>query len=181
MKEIVKKEVMKLLDAGIIYPISDSQWVSPVQVVKGGMTVVPNEKNELIPTRTVTGWRISYLMRSKVIVYTDHSALKYLLSKQDAKPRLLRWILLPQEFELEIKDKKGKKNGVANHLSRLPLESLTPNSLEINEEFPDERLLLVEEMPWFIDIANFKATQFIPKRFTWQQKKKFLHDSKFYM
>lgn len=56
MQEVVKKEVMKLLDAGIIYPIADSKWVSPVQVVpkKGGMTVVKNEKNELIPTRTVT-------------------------------------------------------------------------------------------------------------------------------
>ena len=57
MKEVVKAEVIKLLDAGIIYPIFDSSWVSPVQVVpkKGGMTVVTNEKNELIPTRTVTG------------------------------------------------------------------------------------------------------------------------------
>jgi hypothetical protein len=60
MKEVVKKEVIKWLDAGIIYPISDSVWVSPVQCVpkKGGITVVANEKNELIPTRSVTGWRI---------------------------------------------------------------------------------------------------------------------------
>ncbi|KAG8501079.1 hypothetical protein CXB51_003200 [Gossypium anomalum] len=60
MKEVVKAEVIKLLDAGIIYPISDSSWVNPVQVVpkKGGMTVVTNEKNKLIPTRTVTGWRV---------------------------------------------------------------------------------------------------------------------------
>jgi hypothetical protein len=60
MKEVVKKEVLKLLDAGMIYPISDSSWVSPVHVVhkKGGMTVVANEKNELIPTRIVTGWRM---------------------------------------------------------------------------------------------------------------------------
>ncbi|KAL5541528.1 hypothetical protein UlMin_009238 [Ulmus minor] len=60
MKEVVKKEVIKWLDAGIIYPISDSSWVSPVQCVpkKGGMTVVQNENNELIPTRVVTGWRI---------------------------------------------------------------------------------------------------------------------------
>jgi len=60
MKEVVKKEVMKLLDVGMIYPISDSAWVSPVQVVpkKGGMTVICNNKNELIPTRTVTGWRM---------------------------------------------------------------------------------------------------------------------------
>ena len=60
MKEVVKKKVVKLLDAGIIYSISDSTWVSPVHVVpkKGGMTVVTNEANELIPTRTVTGWRV---------------------------------------------------------------------------------------------------------------------------
>ena len=60
MKEVMKKEVIKLLDAGLIYPISDSSWVSPTQVVpkKGGMTVVPNEKNELIPMRTVAGWRV---------------------------------------------------------------------------------------------------------------------------
>ena len=60
MKEVVKKEVLKFLDAGMIYPISDSSWVSLVHVVpkKGGMTVVANEKNELIPTRTVTGWRM---------------------------------------------------------------------------------------------------------------------------
>ena len=60
MKEVVKKEVIKWLDSCIIYPISDSNWVSPVQCVpkKGGMTVVENEKNELVPQRTVTGWRI---------------------------------------------------------------------------------------------------------------------------
>jgi hypothetical protein len=60
MQEVVKKEVIKLLDAGLIYPISDSPWVSPVQVVpkKGGMTIITNEKNELIPTQTVTGWRV---------------------------------------------------------------------------------------------------------------------------
>jgi len=60
LKEVVRKEVLILLEAGMIYPISDSSWVSPVHVVpkKGGMTVVKNEKNELIPTRTVTGWRM---------------------------------------------------------------------------------------------------------------------------
>ncbi|XP_039145608.1 uncharacterized protein LOC120282833 [Dioscorea cayenensis subsp. rotundata] len=58
MKEVIKVEVVNLLDARIIYPISDSAWVSLTQVVlkKGGMTVVRNERNELIPTRTVTGW-----------------------------------------------------------------------------------------------------------------------------
>ena len=60
MKEVVQKEVLKWLDARVIYPISNSLWVSPVQVVpkKGGTTVIINEKNELLPTRTFTGWRI---------------------------------------------------------------------------------------------------------------------------
>jgi len=60
MKEEVRKEVLKLLEAGLIYPISDSAWVSPIEVVpkKGGMAVVQNEKNDLIPTRTVTSWRM---------------------------------------------------------------------------------------------------------------------------
>jgi hypothetical protein len=60
MREVVKKEVLKLLKAGVFYPISDGEWVSPVQVVpkKGGMNVIRNEKNELIPHRTITGWRM---------------------------------------------------------------------------------------------------------------------------
>jgi len=81
MKEVVKKEVFKLLDAGMIYPISDSSWVSPVHVVpkKGGMTVVANEKNELIPTRTVTGWRmcIDY-RRLNTATRKDHFALSFM-------------------------------------------------------------------------------------------------------
>ena len=60
MKEVVQKEVLKWLDVGVIYPISDSSWMSHVWVVpkKGGTTVIINEKNELLPTRTVTRWRI---------------------------------------------------------------------------------------------------------------------------
>ncbi|CAN6573952.1 unnamed protein product [Malus baccata var. baccata] len=280
MKEVVRVEVMKLLDAGIIYPISDSKWVSPTQVVpkKTGITVVKNDNNELVPTRMTTGWRMcvdyrkpnnstrkdhfplpfidqmlerlagynqipiapedqekttftcpfdchdafnklkdlltsapiitapdwtlpfelmcdasdyavsavlgqrrdklphviyyasrtlndaqlnyattekellavvfalekfrSYLVGAKVIVYSDHSALKYLLSKKEAKPRLLRWVLLLQEFDLEILDKKGRENVVADHLSRLVNASTDEaDSLPLQESFPDEQLL----------------------------------------
>jgi hypothetical protein len=60
MREVLKKEVLKLLKARVIYPVFDSEWVSPVQVVlkKGGMIIVSNEKNELIPQRMITGWRM---------------------------------------------------------------------------------------------------------------------------
>ena len=81
MKEVVQKEVTKLLEAGIIYPISDSPWVSPVHVVpkKGGMTVVHNEKNELVPTRTVTGWRMCiHYRRLNTATRKDHFPLPFI-------------------------------------------------------------------------------------------------------
>jgi hypothetical protein len=83
----------------------------------------------------------SYLVGAKVIVYTDHVALKYLLTKKDAKPRLIRWILLLQEFDLEIKDKKGVENSVADHLSRMQFEN--PHELPINDSMRDDMLFKV--------------------------------------
>ena len=84
----------------------------------------------------------SYIVGSPVTIFTDHAALKYLLSKQDTKPRLTRWILLCQEFNLTIKDKKGVENVVADHLSRLVPVSAS-KGLPIGDSFLDEQLFVL--------------------------------------
>nr|GEW42552.1 DNA-directed DNA polymerase [Tanacetum cinerariifolium] len=333
--DVIKKEVIKLLDIGMIYPISDSPWVSPIPCVpkKGGMTVVANENNELIPTRLVTSWRVRidyrklndatrkdhfplpfmdqmlerlagnefycflngtfqrcmmsifhdmiektmevfmddfsvfgdsfsscltnlekilnrceetnlvlnsekchFMCREGIVLghkisksgmevdrakvdviaklphpttvkgvrsFLGHKlteapilvvpswnlpfelmcdasdCLKYLLYKQDAKPILLRWVLLLQEFDIIILDKKGSENFAADHLSRLenPHQDVLENK-DINENFPLETLgsLTSPSTPWFVDIVNFYAGNFIKKGLTSQQKKKFFKD-----
>jgi hypothetical protein len=81
MRKVVQKEVLKPLKPGVIYPISDSEWVNPVQVVlkKGGMTIIHNEKNQLIPQRTVTGWQmcIDYKNLNKA-TQKDHFPLPFI-------------------------------------------------------------------------------------------------------
>ncbi|GJS82215.1 reverse transcriptase domain-containing protein [Tanacetum coccineum] len=127
----------------------------------------------------------SYLVLSKSIVYTDHSAIKYLFTKKDAKPRLMRWILLLQEFDVIIRDKKGAENLAADHLSRLenPHQDKFENK-EITETFPLETLgsvaLRVDSTPWFADFANYHAGNFIVKGMSSQQKNKFFKDVKHY-
>ncbi|CAN6544148.1 unnamed protein product [Malus baccata var. baccata] len=299
MMEVVKKEIIKLLDCGVIYPISDSRWVSPVQCIpkKSGVTVVANAENELVPQRIQTGWRVcidyrklnatmrkdhfplpfidqmlerfikdfskiaqplcrllqkevafeftkkckasfnqlkellttapiivppdwslpfelmcdasdyalgavlgqrkdkkphviyyasrtlndaqlnysttekellavvfaldkfrSYLIGTKVIVFTDHAALKYLLTKKEAKPRLIRWILLLQEFDIEIRDKKGSENVVADHLSRMVHNE---ESLPILETFPDEQLLSIKVSILNVEIFDVWGIDFM--------------------
>nr|GFC15208.1 reverse transcriptase domain-containing protein [Tanacetum cinerariifolium] len=111
----------------------------------------------------------SYLIMNKSIVHTDHSALKYLFAKEDAKARLLQWVLLLQEFGFQVLDTKGAKNLAADHLSRL--ENSYENVLdpkEINEKFPLETLGMVtfrgdSSAPWFADFANYHAGNFIVK------------------
>ena len=121
----------------------------------------------------------SYIVGSLVTIFTDHTVLKYLLSKQDTKPRLTRWILLCQEFSLTIKDKKGVENVVADHLSRLVPESIS-HGLPIGDSFPDEQLFSLLHCPWYADVVNYLVTGQIPPQWTSQQKRKFLADIKKY-
>jgi hypothetical protein len=93
----------------------------------------------------------SYIVNSKVIIYTDHAAIKYLLSKKDAKPRLIRWILLLQEFDVEIRDKNGSEN-VADYLSRMNRED---DKEPIEDKMRDDHLYRVlDKDTWMINIIR---------------------------
>ncbi|RVW32849.1 Retrovirus-related Pol polyprotein from transposon 17.6 [Vitis vinifera] len=370
MQDVVRNEVLKLLDAGIIYPISDSSWVSPTQVVpkKSGITVMKNDEGELIPTRLTTGWRVCIDFRKlNAVTKKDHFPLPFLdqvlervaghdyhcfldgysgyfqiaialedqekttftcplapmligacfwslciendlvlnwekchfmatsgvvlghiISKEgiqvdpakielisklpspttvkedaefiwtkacqeafkrlksllttapivrspnwslpfelmcdasdyavgavlgqredgkpyvvyyasktlndaqknytttekellavDAKARLIRWILLLQEFNIQIKDKQGVENVVADHLSRVKVESHFEEA-QINDEFPDDALCAVEKLPWFANIVNYLATGELPSEWNMETKKYFLSRAKHY-
>ncbi|CAL8988366.1 unnamed protein product [Prunus brigantina] len=129
----------------------------------------------------------SYLITNKVIVYTDHAALKYFLAKKDAKPRLIRWILLLQEFDLEIKDKKGSENVVADHLSRLVhVSNEEEDSLPLRESFPDEQLFSIcalnslNPLPWFADIVNYLCTNELPTGLSTFQRDKLRKQARYY-
>ncbi|XP_024010463.1 uncharacterized protein LOC112085478 [Eutrema salsugineum] len=138
-----------------------------------------------------------YYARSKVIVHTDHAAIKYLMAKKDAKPRLIRWILLLQEFDIEIRDPKGADNGIADHLSRIRVEEKLP----LNDSFPEENVYAMEtipitmqekpsqppirrsdafDIPWFRHIANYLAADIKPPQFFGYKKKKFLEEIRHY-
>nr|GEY82043.1 reverse transcriptase domain-containing protein [Tanacetum cinerariifolium] len=211
--EVIKKEVKKLLDAGLIYPISDSPWpfelmcdtsdyvvgailgqrvekhFRPIHYTSKTMNqaeanYTTTEKEMLEVVYAFKKFR-SYLIMNKSIVYTNHSALKYLFAKKDANARLLLWILLLQEFDFKVIDTKGAKNNAADHLSRLenPYENVF-DPKEINETFPLESLNIIAQQdpntPWFADLANYHAGKFIIKGMTTQQKQKFFKDARHY-
>ncbi|GKA73332.1 reverse transcriptase domain-containing protein [Tanacetum coccineum] len=103
-----------------------------------------------------------------MIVHTDHSALRHIFKKQDAKLRLIRWILLLQEFDIEIKDRKGTENVTADHLSRFEKEETSDDS-EVDDKFPEETLMEIntKDDPWFADFANYLVSNIIPKGMTY--------------
>jgi hypothetical protein len=124
------------------------------------LNYVTTEKELLAVVFAIKKFR-SYLVGAKVIVYTDHAALKYLLTKKDAKPCLIRWILLLQKFDLEMRDKKGVENSVFDHLSHLQFEEST--ELPINDYMRDDTLLNVSTTdPWYANIVDYIVAGYIP-------------------
>ena len=123
-----------------------------------------------------------YILGSHVIIHTDHAAIKYLMAKKEAKPRLIRWVLLLQEFDMEIKDKKGCDNVIADHLSRVEKTTVKKEEMEVTENFPDEQLFQLSfQLPWYANIVNFLAYEVMPPKFSYQQRKKLRTDSRFYI
>ncbi|RDY06138.1 Retrovirus-related Pol polyprotein from transposon 17.6, partial [Mucuna pruriens] len=95
----------------------------------------------------------SYFLGSKIVVFSNHVTLRFLLKKSDAKPRLIRWMLLLQEFNIEIRDKKDAENPVADHLSRIEREN---DPMPIRDKFLNEQLLhITTPTAWLADICNF--------------------------
>ncbi|KAK5819272.1 hypothetical protein PVK06_024249 [Gossypium arboreum] len=121
----------------------------------------------------------SYLLGSKVIIFSDHAALRYLIAKKEAKPMLIRWILLLQEFDIEIRDKKGCENLVADHLSRIK----TPfDDVPIKDEFPDESLFSTEvHYPWYADIVNLLTTGSLSTELAQSVKNKLRREARNYI
>ena len=122
------------------------------------------EKEFLAIVFTLEKFR-SYVVGSLMTIFIDNATLKYFLSKRDTKLRLTRWILLYQEFDLTIKDKKGVENMVADHLSRLVSET-TSKGLPIGDTFPYEQLFALVHCPWYADIVNYLVIGQIPSQWT---------------
>ena len=102
------------------------------------------------------------------------------MAKKETKPGLIRWILLLQEFDIEIRDNKGTKNAITDHLSRILFE--TPQQIPIHDSFPDEQLFEItsREPPWYADIINYLAIGQIPAHWFNQDKDRFFEQVLFY-
>jgi hypothetical protein len=137
-------------------------------------------EKELLAVIFALGKFEHYIKGSQIIVYTDHSAIRYLMAKKDAKPRLIRWILLLQEYNLEIRDKPGKKNVVADHLSRIVAEQET-DSLPIQDTFPDESILNITTLPWYANLVNYLVSKQVPPEWGPKRTEKLISDAKKYL
>ena len=110
-----------------------------------------------------------YILGSHVIIHTNLAAIRYVMAKKEAKPRLIKWVLLLQEFDLEIKDNKGSANVIADHLSRLEMTAVNEKGIEIANKFPNDQLFLLSvQIPWYVDIVNYLACVAVPPEFRYQ-------------
>ncbi|GJU35566.1 hypothetical protein Tco_1183920 [Tanacetum coccineum] len=192
MQEVVKKEIVKLLETGIIYPITDSPLVSPIQCVpkKGGITVVTNEKDELVPTRTVMGYfqiPIDPMDKEKITFTCPFGTYAYRrmpfgLCNAHATFQSLNWNLPFElmcdasdfaigevlEFDIKIKDKKGTKKVSADHLSRIDNDETSDDS-DVDDNFPKETLMEIttNDTPWLAEFANYLVGDIITKGMTY--------------
>ncbi|XP_075096554.1 uncharacterized protein LOC142174622 [Nicotiana tabacum] len=218
MKEVVKKEVIKWLDASIIFPISDSNWVIPVQCVpkRRGVIVVENEKNKLIPSLIMTRWRVCIdNRRLNKATRNDHFSLLFIdqmmnrLLEKDVTFKfdrslhedirgaqrefggypLLLWhqigfyhLNLCTEFDVEIRDRKGTKNQVVDHLSRLKNHEHMEQGGQIKDTFSDEQLFAIthDPAPWYTDYVNYIVSEVLPPKIQSEARKRFLYDVTFY-
>ncbi|GJT31120.1 reverse transcriptase domain-containing protein [Tanacetum coccineum] len=181
VQDVVKNDIVKLLDSGLIYPNSDSSWVSPIHVVpkKEGMTVVLNDNNKLIPSRAVTGWRV-------VLPNSDRTQRSrkddvHLSLSDFCLPTNAVWIMqrtgyfskMHDGFDIEIKDKKRAENLATDHLSRLENPDLgTFMEEEIADKFPDEHLMILktklnEDEPWGHHSASITGRKVYESGFFW--------------
>ncbi|GJS97826.1 reverse transcriptase domain-containing protein [Tanacetum coccineum] len=162
--EVIKKEVLKLLDAGLIYPISDSPWVSPVHCVpkKGGFIVVKNEENELIPTRLVMGWREKSHFMVKEI---SKNGIEVDKAKFDVIAKLPHPTIVKG-----IRSFLGH-TGFYRRFIQDFLKIARPMTRLLEKDTPT---------PWFADFANYHAGNFVVKGMSSQQKNKFFKDVKHY-
>ena len=123
-----------------------------------------------------------YILGSHVFIHTNHAAIKYLMAKKEAKPILIRLVLLLHEFDLEIKDKKGSDNVTADHLSRVGRNKAEEKEIGVTENFPDEQLFQLSfQLPWYADIVNYLACGVVPSEFSYQKKRKLRTDSRYYI
>ncbi|GJT67355.1 reverse transcriptase domain-containing protein [Tanacetum coccineum] len=168
MQEVVKKEITKLLDTGIIYPIADSPWVSPIHCVpkKCDITVVTNENDELVTTRTITMLRKCHFMVKEGIVL-GHKVSSAGLEVDKAKINVISKLPPPtniKEFDIEIKDRKGTENVVADHLSQIENDVSSDDS-DVDDNFPRETLMEIntKNEPWFANFANYLEEPYLFK------------------
>ena len=124
----------------------------------------------------------SYLLGTRVIVHTDHSALRYLMAKKDAKSRSICWVLILQEFDFVVIDRKGIENHVNDHVSGLEDEAMRElgDKTEIDDTSPNEHVLDASQdfISWFSDFKNYLASDIVPPDLSFYQRKKFVYNVK---